>query len=188
MAIEVEIKAYVDDRPALERLLEERCRRLREFIKEDRYFTGASGSTHNDFRLRIDEETATVTFKKKRLVGGGEANDEREFHVDNPQAFVELAQRVGCSEYLRKRKRGVAFACREADEPAVHVELTEVDSLGTFLELEVVLDNVGDGEHADAVISQWHARLRSLMVELGVDPGRIEPRTYSALLEELHKV
>lgn len=184
MAIEVELKAHVDNPVALEAVLKRRCRRIRSFSKEDRYFTDARGDVGHDFRLRIDGERAIVTYKDKRFSDGGEVSDEREFGVDDAAAFLDLAARMGCQEYLRKHKYGVEYHCEAADGLALQAELVTVDPLGSFIELEVVLRNDPSAED----VAAWHRRLRGVLIELGVDPAQIEPRTYSALLTESGQV
>lgn len=179
MAIEVEIKAHVAEPAAVAaRLVELGWARSRSFEKHDRYFAPITGDRGADFRLRIDGDHASVTFKRKRLVSGGEINEEREFTISDSAAFLAFTERIGCSLEFEKHKRGRTFT--QPEVPGLLVELVEVQRLGSFIELEVML------AHADeARAAAWHERMRALLGELGIEEARIEPKPYSRLLREL---
>ncbi|MFW5685536.1 MAG: class IV adenylate cyclase [Spirochaetota bacterium] len=169
MPYEVEMKAWIDDWHSVERRLRDACVFERSFRKEDRYYS-ANDST---FRLRLDDGAATVTYKEKSIRGGVEFNLEREFAVDDPDAFVDLVVRLGCREQHAKVKEGLHFVRDD-----LTVELVRVEGLGDFLEVEYLHPDDDEQRHEDAA-----RRIRAFIEQLGVDPTRIEGRPYVELLQ-----
>lgn len=171
MAYETEMKAWIDDWTPVERYLRETCTFERSFRKEDRYYE-TNGST---FRLRVDGSKAYVTYKDKTVSSGTEFNMEREFGVDDADAFVDLAEHIGCDEVFAKVKNGLHFAHGD-----LTVELVHVEGLGDFLEVEFVHTDDDSERHTDAA-----HRIRAFLRDAGVDPTRIEPEPYMKLLREV---
>ncbi|MFW5743550.1 MAG: CYTH domain-containing protein [Spirochaetota bacterium] len=190
MAYEIEMKAWVLDWEALEATLRDRCTFERLFRKEDRYFATPDGE--GLVRVRIDAAPgsagralgggscgAYVTSKEKHVHEGMERNLEREFGVDDAEAFIDLVTSFGCRETFAKTKAGLRFT-----RDGLTVELARVQGLGDFLEVECVVadDNAAEGDaarHREAA-----ARIRAFFSELGVPDERIEPRPYMQLLRE----
>ncbi|MFW5744350.1 MAG: hypothetical protein ACOC2D_13830 [Spirochaetota bacterium] len=188
MAYEIEMKAWVDDWPAVERALRDRCTFERSFRKDDRYFAPPDGE--GLFRVRIDGRPAArgegsarrayVTYKEKEVRDGVEVNLEREFGVDDAEAFVEFVTSFRCRETFAKVKEGLHFS-----HDGLTVELVHVEGLGDFLEVECVLADDGGGAGPDGGGHDETAeRIRALVRELGVDDERIEARPYMKLLRE----
>ncbi len=167
------MKAWVRNRGSVEAFLSERAQRVRDYTKDDEYrrapAADAEGRTQ-EFRLRLDDDAAVCTFKDKEIVDGLEVNREREFTVDDPDCFRELLDRIGCRVFLRKVKRGTQHSL-----DGVNAELSEVEGLGTFLELEIVRDEEGDTEAA-------RAHLQDLFLEAGISLQEVESRTYTSML------
>lgn len=127
---------------------------------------------------------ATVTFKEKRAEGGIEINREREFEVSDPEAFLEFIERLGCESFYSKRKRGLAFKVpRAAGEGATAsqatIELVEVEGLGDFIEIEILLPS-----EEPAALALAQGEIRSLLRRSGLSEEDIESRYYSELLME----
>jgi adenylate cyclase class 2 len=190
---EVELKAWVDDPAAIETRLREKFRCECRFAKEDMYFRAAVpfGGIREEFRLRVEhrspggpagwfsdggapsgEPRAVVTWKAKSRSGGIEVNEEHEFAVSDPAAFRALAERLGCTAFFRKAKRGLKFVDRDTV-----LELEEVEGLGTFIEIETLAP-----DDAPDTIAAASARIRNLLRELGVSEDRIEARYFIDLL------
>lgn len=176
MAYEIEMKAWVDDWAAVERALRDRCTFERSFRKDDRYFAPPDGE--GLFRVRIDAGApgnhgpGYVTYKEKEVRDGVEVNLEREFGVDDAEAFVEFVTSFRCRETFAKVKEGLHFS-----HDGLTVELVRVEGLGDFLEVEcVVADDGGHHETAE--------RIRAFVRELGIADERIESRPYMKLLRE----
>ena len=171
MAYETEMKAWVDDWEAVERYLRGHCVFERRFRKEDRYFSLGKRL----FRIRADGRKAYVTFKEKSVRDGTEFNMEREFGVDDADAFGDLAAWLGCRESFAKAKEGLHFVHGD-----LTVELVHVEELGDFLEVEYVHDDNDADRHADAA-----SRIRTFLAEAGIDERRIEAQPYMKLLREV---
>lgn len=173
MPYEIELKARIDDWRGVEARVRTLCTWVREFRKEDRYFRRSESSeVETAFRLRLDGPSAVGNFKEKRERDGVEYNREREFHVDDADAFLELIGRIGCEQYAAKVKTGLEFR-----HGRITVELVHVDDLGDFLELEV-LEPAPDYEaHARAA-----AEIRTLLERVGISVASIEPGSYVDLL------
>jgi len=93
--MEIELKARVRDKAAVQKRVESFARFLRDFDKSDEYWHGpdwrfARGT--KGFRLRKDGEKALVTFKQKRNDGGIEINREAQCIADTP---TQLAGQFG---------------------------------------------------------------------------------------------
>lgn len=173
MAREIELKAWVDNTAEVTAALDALCRFRRRFHKEDRYYAAPAGSGRDQqFRLRSDGDTAYCTFKEKRIRGGVEISEEREFSVGDIAAFEELLRRIGCRRYLTKSKQGAQY-----DYDGLTVELAEIAGLGSFIEIEYVSAEQ-DAESADRA----EERIRGLVERLGIPSSRIEERPYSKLL------
>ena len=173
MRYEVELKAWVADWDAIEARLRETCEFIREFHKSDRYFRSPVGVERDtSFRLRRDNDGAVVTFKEKRPRNGVEYNREREFSVDDAEAFLELVERVGCVEYALKIKTGLEF-----HSDGMTVELVRVEGLGAFLEIEII-ENTSDA----AVHEQAALKIRAFLGWTGISEDQIEERSYVDLL------
>jgi adenylate cyclase class 2 len=188
MPIEIELKAAVEDHPALKERLSLLAPPLFSFEKEDCYWTAGDGRAsllRSGVRLRRERiaypagetgEKALVTYKIKEVRQGIEINDEREFAVSDAAGFEDLLQRLGLEPGTRKHKQGWAWVFGP-----VHAELCEVSgprrSLGWFLELEILADN------AEApTVAAARQRLLDLLDRIGVPRNRIESRYYSELL------
>ncbi len=173
MRYEVELKAWVAEWEAMEAKLRETCEFIREFHKSDRYFRNPVGAERDtSFRLRRDDDGAVVTFKEKRPRDGVEYNREREFSVDDADAFLELAERVGCIEYASKIKTGLEF-----QSDGMTIELVRVDGLGSFLEIEII-ENTSDA----AVHERAALKIRAFLGRTGISEDQIEERSYVDLL------
>ncbi len=188
MAYEVEMKAWVDDWDAMEARLRGMCRFIRDFRKDDRYYLvnpepatepgdGASGAGRSErgFRVRVDAGRACVTFKRKERHRRAEINMEREFEVDDVEAFNELMRRIGLEPQFTKVKEGLEF-----EHDGLVIELVHVRELGDFLEVECV------DERDDASAHQAAAqRIEGFFTRCGVDPERIETAPYMKLLRRI---
>lgn len=179
MAIEIEIKAWVENISAVRARLEELGRYSGQFRKDDEYWKYRSESMDglgSGVRIRRTEDgqAAVVNFKRKEVRDGMEVNDEREFSVSDAAAFAGLLVRLGLSPWIRKRKVGEAW-----DLDGITAELSEIVGLGTFVELEII------AQADDAkTVSSARKRLFDALDRLGVDRARIEERYYTEMLRE----
>jgi len=176
MAYEVEMKAWVDDWSTTEAYLRRTSSFRRSFRKQDRYFyVGPDDEAHERrFRVRVDDDRTSVTFKDRLSQEDAEINVEREFTVDDVDAFLELMRRAGGREAYAKLKEGLHF-----ERDGLTVELVHVAGLGDFLEVEYVHAEADEDAHAAAV-----SLIRSFLSDAGIPPGRVERRPYMELLRD----
>ncbi len=184
--IEVELKARVADRKAVEARVASFASLEGPVDKLDSYWHGPDWRLQRGkrgFRIRAEGSESVVTFKTKRAEGGIEINRETEFAISDARAFIEFAQRLGCEPFYQKRKRGLRFRAELCGrdlpgcEGAAAIELVEVEGLGDFLEIEILLP---DEDPAAVALAQ--GEIRGLLARSGLGPEDIEPRFYSELL------
>ena len=176
MAHEVEMKVWVTDWNAASRLLHDRCTFRGSVLKRDRYFRRPEedpGSSYG-FRVRLDGEVATVTYKDRLTKDGVERNVEHEFHVDDAETFVRMAERLGCSQYMTKTKEGEEFICGE-----LTIGLYHVLPVGDFLEVEAV---VADADSVADAAESVRDFIKALTSEMGVESPPVESRSYGKLV------
>jgi len=165
------------------------------------------------FRVRDEGGASVVTFKTKRVEAGVEVNLEREFGVSDPDIFVEFCRRLGCEPFYTKRKRGSRYVfdppspavgppaggfpaeptgsrtgTRSGESAAAYsrpatIEIIEVEGLGDFIEIEILLE-----AEEPAALAGAQAELRGLLERAGVGASEIESRFYSELLIAAGKI
>jgi adenylate cyclase class 2 len=187
MAIEIELKAWVDDSGAVKERLHGLALYNGEFLKEDTYWKqenpGIGPGTLPLSGVRIRKESGRdakgrpysvilVTCKSKETREGLEVNNEREFSVSDAEAFEELIGQLGLKPVISKRKSGFSW-----NYDGITAELTEVAGLGWFSELEIL---AGNGE--PETVRTARERLLELLAKLGIGEDRIEPRYYTEML------
>ena len=175
MPIEVELKARVADPVAYEASLDVQAAFVRDTHKYDVYFRRPD-SPKAHLRLRCEGDVFTVTTKHKRLVGNVEVNEEIEFEVSDAHAFCRFVDRFGFEPFVVKRKRSRVYRAGR-----VTLELSEVEHLGLFIEIEILCDDESQVEAARQELAGWVERL-------GIPAEAIEPTPYIRLLRERHPV
>lgn len=177
MSYEIEVKAWVSDPAALEEQLEGRGTFVRHFEKNDVYFEGQAtyGDQPITVRIREDGEKSVCTFKERQTVDGVEHNREWEFSIGDPLALETLLLRLGLPEFVRKRKTGVAYRLDD-----LLVELSEVEGLGHFVEVEILVESSAGEE----MQSRSKQRVREALTSLGIPDSAIESKPYTKLLVE----
>jgi len=191
MATEIELKAHVKDTEAIKRLLYEKAAFLWEFIKEDSYWYRETGPGIPGPRFRLRREklvlpdgseksSCLLTYKTKTLRDGIEINNEREFEIAAKEGsaetvFEEFLGRVGLKPDYSKKKKGWAFNYK-----GINAELCEVEGLGWFMELEILIEGAGSGEK---LYAESRSRLLELLNNLGIEKKAIESRFYSEMLK-----
>jgi len=196
MAAEIELKAWLDDYEATKERLSSLGACERSFEKTDTYWfpinegAPAVALPHSGLRVRRDrsepggggepQESALVTVKKRTVSGGIEVNEEREFSVSSADLFEELACDLGLFKGMYKKKSGWAWKIGQGAGLAdVTAEVSMVKDLGWFLELEIVA-----GRPSESLVRESREALLALLDRLEVPRGKIEPRSYAALLSD----
>lgn len=139
-------------------------------------------ATDEAFRLRTVDDRCCVTYKGKRLPGPVKTRPEIELDVNLGQheGWLEMLQQLGFRPLpaVNKRRQNFAYAGNiDSDLPKIHVTLDEVDLLGNFAELELI---VSEKSHLDLAA----VRIEQLASRLGL--VSVQPRSYLTLtLEKL---
>ena len=188
MAMEVELKAHVQDWQLLKERIEQQVGLEGPVyeLKDDIYYCREGEDAL--FRLRLEQKgpsfsklagQVVFTRKYKQLKEGIEVNEELEFCCDSNEAeaadtfFLSL----GFEHYTRKTKKGYFYTWKvDSSLPPLHLELVEVGSLGWFLEMEFVLED-------EKKVPLARTFLRTILAQLGVDEQAIESRYYMHLLK-----
>jgi adenylate cyclase class 2 len=190
MAVEIEVKAWADEPEKTKSALSGIAEYLGKFHKQDEYwFTPPSpsgpetgGVPASGVRVRLEKvrapggvvrKTITVTYKVKEVRGSIEVNQEREFRVHGKAAFEELLSRMGLTRGYVKKKSGFAW-----NYQGITAELTQVESLGWFAELEILAD-----DDAETTVQSARRGLMDLLGRIGIGEDRIETRYYSEMLQ-----
>jgi adenylate cyclase, class 2 len=199
LAVEIELKAHIKDSEALKRLLFEKAEYLCAFEKEDTYYFPLDNSDipRSGIRLRGEsktlpdgtiKKTAYVTYKTKEVRDGIEVNNEKEFEVCSAQnspviVFDEFLKMTGLAPGFSKHKKGWAFS-----KDGINAELLEVEKLGWFLEMEIVVNDIERDAIKDTAIEEKKKQLLEFLSDLGIEKDAIESRYYSEMLKEFASV
>jgi adenylate cyclase class IV/ribosomal protein S18 acetylase RimI-like enzyme len=166
----VEIKARVADPARLRRIAEALGDGPAvEILQDDTFFAGAAGR----LKLRaFADGTGELIAYRRADERGPKASHYAIAPVPRADALrATLAAAYGTVGRVRKRRVLVTYG-------RTRIHLDQVDGLGHFLELEVVL---ADGEAEDAGVAEAYA----LMARLGVRDADLVDRAYVDLLAEM---
>jgi len=183
MATEIELKAWVDDPAALTARIAALAGPGSDYVKDDAYWrrnsegTAGGDDLGSGVRVRRQGTEALVTYKRKEVREGIEINDEKEFRVSDAAAMEELLARLGLAVWIRKRKTGTAWRI-----DGLTVEVSLVEGLGHFAELELLADDDDPRTVADA-----RRRLLAMLDRIGIAADRLEGRYYTELLTEARR-
>lgn len=172
MALEIELKAWVSDPDCLREVLTARAGPGVPYDKQDTYYRAPESAGAFEFRIRRSGSGAVLTRKEKRIERGLEMNREQECSIGDPDQLDALVRELGCTVFARKRKRGWAFTV-----DGLTVELSDVEGLGWFVEIEALVD---DGERRPEV----ETAIRALLSKLGIPQSFIEPVPYTTMLAD----
>jgi adenylate cyclase class 2 len=166
--MEIEVKFRVDF-GRMKSLIEDIGASLvREELQEDVYF-----SIPLPELLRVRRVSnlgkAFLTYKRIDDPGRNEEFDELEVEVSDFDTTVEILKRLGFEEDVLVRKRRLVYRLGD-----VTFELSEVEGLGDFLDIEIISDDV---EYAKR-------RIWEVAEELGLSREDVEPRLYQELIRE----
>lgn len=171
MAIEVELKAWVEQVDKLREKILKIADPRGPFDKRDTYFS-LPGRDASLFRIRREKEKNTVTYKEKEILDGIEVNQEHEFTVDDAEAFTDFSRYLGYELFIEKHKQGNLYTWEN-----VGIELSRVEGLGWFVEIEVLVGRQED-------VPKAREKLRHVLQELGITEENLEPRYYNDMLKE----
>jgi|SRR6056297_1911355 len=170
MAIEVEIKAWVQDVNRLRENIQAIAEFQNSYEKRDTYFSWPQQEKPL-FRIRREAGTNTVNYKQKERDDGIEVNREYEFKVDDAEAFINFCKHLAYEVYIEKHKQGELYSFEN-----VGIELSLVEGLGWFVEIEILVNHQSE-------VSPARKKLREILQALRVPEDKIEARYYYELLE-----
>jgi adenylate cyclase class 2 len=200
MAIEIEIKAHVEDFKGIKAGFSGMAGVPWMIEKDDTYWIPPVGIEKPGMALPLSgirvrratkangggpaEKQILVTYKTKELRKEIEVNDEREFAVSDGKLFEELLIRIGFEPGLRKRKQGWSWSideitaelCRIRGGYPQGIRSGESD-LGWFAELEIIAE-----DENPETIGAAKAQLLELLEKAGILKEAIETRYYSEML------
>jgi predicted adenylyl cyclase CyaB len=196
MAVEIELKARLNDYAPVKERLSRVGDYCRSYKKSDSYWLPVHPAADmsvppSGVRVRRESgidaqgaahESVLATYKIKEVSGGIEVNHECEFTVSDADLFEELLGRLGLRRAVRKEKEGWAWTIppQTAGQVPILAELSLVAGLGWFLEIEIMAAD--DGEQT---VEKSRGRLFALLEKLEIPAEWIETRPYTAMLASL---
>lgn len=142
--LEVELKVKIPSLdPAREQLVRKNAQSCGKVHEHDVYYN----APHRDFsitdeavRVRYTGDHAVVTYKGPKIKKFGlKAREELNFAVESGKTFETMLDRLGFTKTLEVNKWRETFRLGTAS-----VSLDTVDGLGTFAEIEVIVENESD--------------------------------------------
>ena len=184
MVTEIELKAHVRYNEDFKALLSQKAEYGGSFDKQDVYWFGPEASAF-PAKVRVrrekrcladgtEESRCLVTYKSKEENNGIEVNEELEFEVEPVEAFEEFLEKAGLRPGAGKIKRGWVFL-----KEKITAELVEVDGLGWFVELEIL---VNAENRREKKITAAKETLLAFLDSLGIEREAIESRYYLDML------
>jgi len=167
MPSNVEIKARVRDMEAMHGAVEAAGARLRgEFVQEDVFFHAPRGR----LKLRVTASGAELIHYLREDSSGPTTSRYRLCPIADPERLREtLGAALGVRGIVRKRRTFFLVG-------QTRIHLDRVEGLGSFLELEVVLEPGQAPEEGRKIAN-------GLMQRLGVGPNDLVAGAYIDLLE-----
>ncbi|CEM61520.1 class IV adenylate cyclase [Treponema phagedenis] len=189
---EIELKARVHDREDMRLKILHNAKFNTAYIKKDSYWCLKTQC----IRIRVQESTGTpqhvfITQKEKKIEDNIEVNTELEFELfpQSLAAFTLLLQNIGFTRKLTKEKHTQSFTSKipcvlEGKTYPLHVELSNIPPLGDFIEIEILIPQT---ECSPSLIEKAKQFIKHFFTQLGLSEKDIEPRPYSALLQQTEK-
>ena len=169
--MEVEVKFRVDFGEMRKRIEAVGASFLREEVQEDVYFSVPLPELLRVRRIS-NLGRAFLTYKLIADPGRNEEFDELEVEVSDFDTTVEILKRLGYEEDVVVRKRRLVYRLGD-----VTFELSDVEGLGGFLDIEVISDDVGEAKR----------KIWETAEKLGLTEKDVEPRLYQELIREKTK-
>ena len=172
MSYEVEIKFRVSDRPALAaRLLEIGAKPGPILQESDLYFAHPSRDfrvSDEVLRLRRVEDRNWITYKGPKRPGPAKMRREIEIPFADGgrtrEELTELLENLGFTKVLEVVKQR-AIHTIESAEHALTITIDELDGIGTFAEVEMVVKSEAEMAAAQESVREFAGRLELRDVE-----------------------
>ncbi|MDR2110367.1 MAG: CYTH domain-containing protein [Spirochaetaceae bacterium] len=194
MAVEIELKARVESPETQKEVISTLAEYAGSFEKDDSYWfpppgmvIPPGGPSSSGVRIRREKfggppgelvRRVWVTYKSRERREGIEVNHEGEFEVSDGAVFEGFLSGLGFTRGAGKRKRGWAWTFGD-----ITAELSLVEGLGWFVELEILT-----GNDREETVAAARERLLDFLRKIGVGEDRIESRYYTEMLREAGSV
>lgn len=172
MAVNIEIKAYARDYDQQMKLAEDLCTGRKQTIEQvDTFFDVSKGR----FKLRkLDSTHGQLVFYTRPDSPGPKRSEYFIFDTDNPDELnIVLSKAIGVRGVVRKVRTLLII-----DQTRIHFD--EVDGLGKFIELEVVLSE-------DQPEKQGHMIAEELLLKLNIQEDDLIEGAYIDLVDKFHR-
>ena len=166
--MEVEVKFRVDFNSTKRAIESIGAAFVREEIQEDVYLSIPLPELLRVRRIG-NLNRSFLTYKRIADPGRNEEFDELEVEVSSFETTLEILKRLGFKEDVVVKKRRLVYRLGD-----VTFELSEVEGLGAFLDIEVISDDVDEAKR-----KIWETARR-----LGLSKEDVEPRLYQELIRE----
>ncbi len=168
MARNVEIKARLSDLKRIRSILEMLSDSPVEILEQsDTFFSASDGR----LKLRVQSERGELIYYERPNTPSPKESRYYVVRIDEPDLLRKvLSEAIGIRGTVKKRRYLYRIG-------KTRVHLDEVEGLGDFIELEVVLEDRDSADEGAAVAKR-------LMQRLGIEEGDLIPCAYIDLLEE----
>ncbi|AFL96230.1 putative adenylate cyclase 2 [Thermococcus cleftensis] len=166
--MEVEVKFRVDFSSARRAIESIGAAFVREEIQEDVYLSAPLPELLRVRRIG-NLNRSFLTYKRIADPGRNEEFDELEVEVSSFETTLEILKRLGFKEDVVVKKRRLVYRLGD-----VTFELSEVEGLGAFLDIEVISDDVEEAKR----------KIWETARGLGLGEEDVEPRLYQELIRE----
>ncbi|NJE75936.1 class IV adenylate cyclase [Thermococcus sp. ES12] len=166
--MEVEVKFRVDFNSTKRAIESIGAAFVREEIQEDVYLSIPLPELLRVRRIG-NLNRSFLTYKHIADPGRNEEFDELEVEVSSFETTLEILKRLGFKEDVVVKKRRLVYRLGD-----VTFELSEVEGLGAFLDIEVISDDVEEAKR----------KIWQIARKLGLSEEDVEPRLYQELIRE----
>jgi len=166
--VEIEVKFRIDFEETKRKLKSLGAKLVRVEEQEDLYFSLPSNELLRIRRIR-NLGKSFLTYKLIKDPGRNEEFDEIEVEVSSFEKTREILKRLGFHEDVLIRKHRLVYRLGD-----VTFELSRVEGLGGFLDIEVISDSPEEAKR----------RIWALAEKLGLSKNDVEPRLYTELIKE----
>jgi len=167
--VEAKVPLKKSDVLRLRKELPKLAKFVKKTVKKDFYFPDFEKTM---IRLRMEGKKGVFAMKSKTRRSGVELNEELEWDVADPRAFLRVMKEIGLPLTLKKEKFSEIYRCGKFT-----IELNRVTGLGHYLEIETMVKS-------KSAMKGAQKELLSLFARLGFSPNKFENKYYLELLLE----
>ncbi len=192
---EIELKAHLQDRNSLLKLLPSFATFAGSVRRDDTYYNFFTPENKKiAARIRIEtpveapgislpnpvKPAILLTYKRKEIKTDSsgtsiEINDEKECSLSDRETLEALLLDTGYKFSHSKTKSVIDFKYKDAT-----IEVVNIEKLGDFVEIEILSPS-----NDDETVKKYQEELKSILAKCNIDSSQIEERYYSDMLREL---